>query len=110
MALDLNGTIVRWPNGTQGTVRQEEYALDSRGGDRYEFVAKLKIERENHAPVTGQLHFTDEAWLRLPGRDDAEKSQAIGTVLKNRSTRTGLQDGFFFRVDADDDGVQLLEL
>jgi glutamine synthetase adenylyltransferase len=45
----------------------------------------------------------------MPGRDNAEKANAVGRKLVSWVAENGLKDGFFFRVDADDFGVQVLE-
>ena len=54
------------------------------------------------------LRVTGETHDRLPGDDDAVKSTAIGVKLATSIKQNGLEDGFFFRVDVDDQGIQLL--
>jgi hypothetical protein len=87
------GLEVRWPNGTAGTISQEAIRKES---GRDAFI------------IRGDLRLTSEVHARLPGHNDTVKSQAIGATLATSITRNGLADGFFFRVDVDDHGVQLL--
>jgi hypothetical protein len=99
------GLDALWPNGTVGTISQEGIRKET---GRDAFVVSLLAKREGHPNVRGDLRFTAEAHDRLPGADDVLKSTAIGAKLATSIKRDGLADGFFFRVDADDQGVQLL--
>ena len=104
MAISI-GLQVRWPNGTAGTISQEAISKES---GRDAFIVSLLAKREGHPDIRGDLRVTAEAHARLPGDDDAVKSHAIGAKLAKSITRNGLEDGFFFRVDVDGQGVQLL--
>ena len=109
MTFDISGRVVRWPDGSDGTIRQEAFERDAGGGLRHAFVARLVVERAGKPDLTGGLRFTAEAHHRMPGRDDAEKSNAVALKVVSWVAQHGLTDGFFFRVDADDSGVQLFE-
>jgi hypothetical protein len=99
------GLEVRWPNGTAGTISQEAIRKES---GRDAFIVSLVAKREGCHDIRGDLRLTSEVHARLPGHNDTVKSQAIGATLATSITRNGLADGFFFRVDVDDHGVQLL--
>jgi lipoate-protein ligase B len=45
----------------------------------------------------------------MPGRNDEEKANAVGLKIVSWVAQHGLKDGFFFRVDADDMGIELFE-
>jgi hypothetical protein len=108
VAFTLDGTIVRWP-GSTGVVRQEGLRQDVSVGGRNATIVELRIERKGEADLRGSLRFTSDTFQRLPGKDDGEKAAAVARRLVGWVHAHGLIDGFFFRVDADDDGVQILE-
>jgi hypothetical protein len=99
------GLNVRWPNGTAGTISQEAIRKET---GRDAFIVSLLAKRDGHPNIRGDLRYTAEAHARFPGDDDAVKSTAIGVKLATSIERNGLEDGFFFRVDVDDQGIQLL--
>ena len=109
MTFDLSGRTVRWPDGSDGTIQQEAFDQDGSGGGRHAFVVRLRVTRASKPDLTGGLRFTAEGYDRMPGRDDAEKAHAVGLKLVTWVAQHGLTDGFFFRVDADDSGVQVAE-
>jgi hypothetical protein len=109
MTFDLSGRVVRWPDGSEGTIEQEDFNRDLSSGGRHAFVALLKVRRDGKSDITGGLRFTHEAHERMPGRDDVEKANAVGLKLFSWVAKNGLKDGFFFRVDANDFGVQIVE-
>ena len=107
MTFEMSGTVVRWPDGSEGTVHQE--AFDWSTDRRQAYLVRLKVVRQGQPDITGALRFTLEAHERMPGRDDAEKANAVARKLVSRVAEKGLTDGFFFRVDADDFGVEVFE-
>jgi hypothetical protein len=107
MTFDITGRVLRWPDGSDGTIHQE--AFDGDGSGRHAFVARLSVKRDGKPDLTGGLRFTAEAHDRMPGRDDAEKANAVALKVVSWVAQHGLTDGFFFRVDADDSGVQIFE-
>ena len=109
MTFDISGRAVRWPDGSDGTIQQEAFDRDASGGGRHAFVARLSVRRVGKPDLTGGLRFTAEAHDRMPGRDDAEKANAVALKVVSWVAQHGLTDGFFFRVDADDSGVQVYE-
>jgi hypothetical protein len=109
MPFSIDGTILRFPSGDTGTIRQDQLTRDTSDGGRHAVIADLRIERKGRPDVQGRLRFTSEAFLRLPGNDDPEKSAAVGRRLIGWVAANGLHDGFFLRIDADDDGVQIAD-
>jgi hypothetical protein len=109
MTFSLEGVVVRWPDGSEGVIRQTGLSLDRSRGDRAARIADLTIERRGQPPLVGHLRFTAEAHERFPGADDAEKAGAVARRLIGLVAAHGLQDGFFLRVDADDSGVQIVD-
>jgi len=109
MAFDISGRIVRWPDGSNGTIQQENFSHDQSGGGRPAFIARLRVKRETKADITGGLRFTAEAYERMPGRNDAEKAAAVALKLLSWTAQHGLNDGFFFRLDAGDFGIEVYE-
>jgi hypothetical protein len=45
----------------------------------------------------------------MPGRNDVEKAEAVALKIHSWVALHGLTDGFFFRVEADDMGIEVLE-
>jgi hypothetical protein len=109
MPFSIDGTILRFPGGKAGVIRQDQLARDTSDGGRDAMIADLRVEREGQPDLQGRLRFTFEAFLRLPGKNDAEKSSAVARRLIGWASESGLADGFFLRVDADDDGVQIAD-
>ena len=109
MTFDISGRVVRWPDGSDGTIQQEGFERDQTGGGRHAYVVRLRVKREAKPDFTGGLRFTADAHDRMPGRDDAEKANAVALKLVSWVAQHGLKDGFFFRVDADDSGVEVFE-
>jgi hypothetical protein len=110
MTFDMSGRVVRWPDGSDGTILQESFDRDGSGAGRHAFVARLRVRREGKPDLTGGLRFTADAHDRLPGRDDAEKAHAVALKVVTWVAQHGLTDGFFFRVEADEfGGVQIFE-
>jgi hypothetical protein len=109
MTFDISGTAVRWPDGTEGIITQESFDRDRGRGGRHAYVVHLRVKRDGKPEISGALRFTFEAHERMPGRDNAEKANAVSRKLVSWVAENGLKDGFFFRVDADDFGVQVLE-
>jgi hypothetical protein len=109
MPFSIDGTILRFPVGDTGTIRQDQLARDMTDGGRHAVIADLRVEREGHPDIQGRLRFTSEAFLRLPGNDEAEKSAAVGRRLIGWVAANDLLDGFFLRIDASDDGVQIFD-
>jgi hypothetical protein len=109
MAFTLDGTIVRW-SGATGIIRQATLATrDLIGRGRDTVIVDLKVEQEGKPSLQGRLRFTSDAYLRLPGNDDVEKTAAVARRLVGYVAENGLVDGFFLSVDANDDGVQIFE-
>jgi hypothetical protein len=110
MTFDISGRVVRWPDGTDGAIQQDDFQLDGSAGGRHAFyVCRFRVKRDGKPDITGGLRFTAEAHARMPGRDDAEKADAVALKLVSWVAQHGLKDGFFFRVEADDSGIQVLE-
>ena len=104
MAFSIDGTTFRLPSGAW-TIRQD--AIVREDGGHHTTIADLTIEIEGRPAMRGKLRFTDEAFQRFPGRGDDEKSAAVARRLMGWIAESGLLDGFFLRVDADDAGVQI---
>jgi hypothetical protein len=109
MTFDISGRVVRWPDGSDGIIQQEDFTQDQSGGSRRAYVARLRIRREAKPHITGGLRFTGEAHNRMPGRNDEEKANAVALKLVSWTALHGLEDGFFFRVEADDLGIEIVE-
>jgi hypothetical protein len=109
MTFDISGRVVRWPDGSNGTIEQEDFAQDQSAASRHGFVVRLRIRRDAKPHITGGLRFTGDAHNRMPGRNDAEKANAVALKLVSWVARHGLEDGFFFRVEADDLGIEIVE-
>ncbi|RPI52895.1 MAG: hypothetical protein EHM55_15370 [Acidobacteria bacterium] len=107
MTFDISGRILRWPDGTDGTIHQESFERDpkSGSGSRYAYVARFRVDHAGAPPISGGLRFTAAAYDRMPGRNDAEKANAVALKIVGWVAQNGLTDGFFFRVDADENGV-----
>jgi hypothetical protein len=82
MPFSIDGIILRFPGGEAGVIRQHQLARDmsDEGGDA--MIADLRIEREGQPDLQGKLRFTSEAFLRFPGKDDAEKFYAADSPHK----------------------------
>ena len=109
MTFDISGRVVRWPDGTDGTIQQDDFDRDGSGGGRHAYVGRLRVTRDGKSDITGGVRFTAEAHARMPGRDDAEKADAVALKLVSWVAQHGLKDGFFFRVEADDSGIEVFE-
>lgn len=109
MTFDISGRVVRWPDGSNGTIEQEDFAPDQSAASRHAYVVRLRIKRDGKPDITGGLRFTGDAHNRMPGRNDAEKGNAVALKLFSWVARHGLEDGFFFRVEADDLGIESVE-
>jgi hypothetical protein len=109
MTFDISGRAVRWPDGSDGTIQQEDFTQDQSAASRRAYVARLRIKRESKSDITGGLRFTGDAHGRMPGRNDTEKANAVALKLVSWIALNGLEDGFFFRVDAGDLGIELVE-
>jgi hypothetical protein len=109
MTFDISGRVVRWPDGSDGTFEQEDFDRDRSSGGRHAYVVRLRVKRKGKPDITGGLRFMAEAHDRMPGRNDTEKADAIALKLVSWIAQHGLEDGFFFRVDANDFGVEVFE-
>ena len=111
MTFDISGRMLRWPDGTDGMIYQESFERErtSGSGPRQAYVVRLRVDRSGTNPITGALRFTAAAHERMPGRNDEEKSEAVALKIHSWVAQHGLTDGFFFRVEADDMGVEVLE-
>jgi hypothetical protein len=109
MDFDISGRVLRWPDGSDGTIQQEEFGPDHSVERRDAYVARLRIKRGAKPDITGGLRFTSAAHGRMPGRDDAEKAHAVALKLRAWVAQHGLADGFFFRIEAGDLGVEVFE-
>ena len=109
MTFDISGRAVRWPNGSDGIIQQEEFVQERSSASRHAYVARLRIKREAKSDITGALRFTGEAHNRMPGRNDEEKANAVALKLVSWVALHGLEDGFFFRIEADDLGIEVVE-
>ena len=109
MTFDISGRVVRWPDGSDGVIQQEDFAQDQGAASRRAYVARLRIKREMKPDITGALRFTREAHSRMPGRNDEEKANAVALKLVSWVALHGLADGFFFRAEADDLGIEIVE-
>lgn len=107
MTFDISGRALRWPDGTDGTIHQESFARDtaSGSGSRQAYVARFRVDRPGATPISGGLRFTAAAYERMPGRNDEERANAVALKIVGWVAQHGLTDGFFFRVDADENGV-----
>jgi hypothetical protein len=109
MTFDISGRVVRWPDGSDGTIRQDAFDRDPSSGRRPAYVVRLRVERAGGPAITGGLRFTGEAHERIPGRNDEEKANAVALKIVSWVAQHGLVDGFFFRVDAGNLGIELFE-
>jgi hypothetical protein len=109
MTFDMTGHSVRWPDGSDGTIRQESFDRERSTGSRQAYVVRIIVDRAGAAPISGGLRFTAAAHEHMPGRNDAEKADAVALKIVSWVAQNGLTDGFFFRVEADDFGIELLE-
>jgi hypothetical protein len=109
MTFDISGRVVRWPDGSDGIIQQEDFTQDQTAASRHACVARLRIKREAKPDITGGLRFTGKAHNRMPGRNDEEKANAVALKLVSWVALHGLEDGFFFRVEADDLGIEVVE-
>ena len=109
MTFDISGRVVRWPDGLTGTIYQEDFAQDQSAASRRAYVVRLRIKRDGKPDITGGLRFTADAHGRMPGRNDAEKAEAVGLKLVSWIAQKGLEDGFFFRIEAGDVGIEVVE-
>ena len=109
MTFDMSGRAIRWPDGSDGTIRQEAFDRDPSSGTRHAYVVRLRIERADGADITGGLRFTAKSHEQMPGRNDEEKANAVALKIVSWVAQHGLKDGFFFRVDADAAGIELFE-
>jgi hypothetical protein len=109
MTFDISGRVVRWPDGSDGIVQQEDFTLDQSAGNRQAYVVRLRIKREAKPDITGGLRFTAAAHNQMPGRNDEEKANAVALKLVSWIALHGLQDGFFFRIEANDSGIEVVE-
>ena len=109
MTFDISGRVIRWPDGSDGTIHQEAFESDSGTGGRRAYVVRLRIERVGATDMTGGLRFTAATHDRIPGRNDEEKANAVALKIVSWVAQHGLKDGFFFRLDAVDWGVELFE-
>jgi hypothetical protein len=109
MTFDITGRMLRWPDGSDGTIHQESFDREKSTGSRQAFVVRVRVERAGSQPITGGLRFTAAAHERMPGRNDEEKAEAVALKIHSWVAQHGLTDGFFFRVEADDMGIEVLE-
>ena len=109
MTFDISGRGVRWPDGSDGVIQQENFTPDQGTASRRAYVARLRIKRDAKPDITGGLRFTGAAHTRMPGRNDEEKANAVALKLVSWIALHGLEDGFFFRVEADDLGIEIVE-
>jgi len=109
MTFDISGRVVRWPDGSDGIVQQEDFTLDQSAGSRQAYVVRLRIKREAKPDITGGLRFTAASHNQMPGRNDEEKANAVALKLVSWTALHGLQDGFFFRIEANDLGIEVVE-
>ncbi|HTG89375.1 MAG TPA: hypothetical protein VL914_04245 [Vicinamibacterales bacterium] len=109
MTFDISGCILRWPDGSDGTIYQESLEREKTSSSRQAFVVRLRVDRAGTNPITGALRFTAAAHERMPGRNDREKVEAVALKIHSWVAQHGLTDGFFFRVEADDMGIEVLE-
>jgi len=109
VTFDLSGRAIRWPDGSDGTIRQETFEQDSSSSGRQAYIARIRIERADAPDISGGLRFTAKAHERMPGRNDEEKANAVALKIVSWVAQHGLKDGFFFRVDADDVGIEQSE-
>ncbi len=109
MTFDISGCMLRWPDGSDGTIHQESLEREKTSSSRQAFVVRLRVDRAGTNPMTGALRFTAAAHERMPGRNDQEKAEAVALKIHSWVAQHGLTDGFFFRVEADDTGIEVLE-
>jgi hypothetical protein len=108
MTFDISGRSVRWPDGSDGTIQQESFDREG-SGSRHAYVVRFRVERAAAPHITGGLRFTAAAHERMPGRNDEEKAEALALKIVSWVAQHGLTDGFFFRVDANDTGIEVSE-
>ena len=108
MTFDISGRSVRWPDGSDGTIQQESFDREG-SGSRHAYVVRFRVERAGAPRITGGLRFTAAARERMPGRNDEEKADALALKIVSWVAQHGLTDGFFFRVDANDAGIEMSE-
>jgi hypothetical protein len=109
MTFDISGCMLRWPDGSDGTIYQDSLEREKTSSSRQAFVVRLRVDRAGTNPITGALRFTAAAHERMPGRNDQEKAEAVALKIHSWVAQHGLTDGFFFRVEADDTGIEVLE-
>lgn len=106
MAL-LLGVNLTWPNGTQGTLIQDDMRDDvgPDGVRRDAFLIAVRVARDGAGELHGRFRITYEAIHRLDGTDDAERSRDIGASFATFVATHGLNDGFAFSVVVADGGT-----
>jgi hypothetical protein len=109
MDFDITGRTLRWPDGSDGVIHQESVDRDTGTGSRQAYIVRLRVDRAGGPSITGALRFTAAAHDHMPGRNDAEKAEAVALKIHSWVAQHGLTDGFFFRVEADDSGIEVLE-
>jgi hypothetical protein len=109
MNFNITGRTLRWPDGSDGIIHQESFDREKSTGSRQAYVVRLRVDRPSGQPITGALRFTAAAHDHMPGRNDAEKAEAVALKIHSWVAQHGLTDGFFFRVEADDSGIEVLE-
>jgi hypothetical protein len=107
MTFDITGRAVRWPDGTDGMIRQDSFERDKSG--RHAYIVRLRVERAGAPAISGGLRFTADAHARMPGRNDDEKADAVALKIVTWVALHGLTDGFYCRVDAGDSGIEVSE-
>ena len=50
MTFDMSGRILRWPDGSDGTIHQESFDRDPTSGSRHAYVARFRVDRAGSPP------------------------------------------------------------
>lgn len=94
----VDGTVLHWPDGSTGKVRQEDFKRDIVGRTD-SFIAYLTIvDRPDSRDLHGELWLTSEDLHDLPGGDVLEQSGTVREALAERVSKQGLDDRFVLNV------------
>ena len=93
MVFDIDGTAVRWPDGSIGIVHQTSVERD-RPGSRHASIAHLRVDRDGGRTLSGTLRLSFETLGALPGSTDGDQSKSAATAFAGWVAEKGLNDDF----------------
>jgi len=93
MVFDIDGTTVRWLDGSVGIVHQT-YCERDKAGRGHAFIAYLRVDRDGGRTLSGTLRLSSKTLDALPGSTDGDKSKSAGTAFAGWVAEKGLIDEF----------------